>query len=59
MTILLTATGILTAIILVLATMALMAVVALTDIDQRRKEVQKRYAERIVQKARHTQMQIL
>lgn len=59
MTILLTATGILTGIILVLATMALMAVVALTDIDQRRKEVQKRYAERIVQKARHTQMQML
>lgn len=50
MTILLTATGILTAIILVLATMVLMAVVALTDIDQRRKEVQKRYAERIVQR---------
>ena len=54
MTAIMIITGVFATIFMVIATMVLMAVVALTDIDDRRKELQKRYAERIIQKARHT-----
>lgn len=46
MTAIMIITGVLAAIVMVVVTMVLMAVVALTDIDDRRKEVQRRAVEK-------------